>query len=114
MNYAEESLKKHYEWQGKIEGVSRVPVPTKDDLSLAFVDDSETGLGTTVCGIGVVKQSVSGRDGRLASSQIDEADGLTERDVPAAVCQRLLDGEVVELGIAAFQALVIEGKEGVT
>ena len=57
---------------------------------------------------------MSSRDGGLASSQIDEADGLTERDVPAAVCQRLLDGEIVKLGISAFQAIVVEGKEGVT
>ncbi|MDO4487790.1 MAG: malic enzyme-like NAD(P)-binding protein [Eubacteriales bacterium] len=36
MNYAEESLKKHYEWKGKIEVVATVPVETKDDLSLAY------------------------------------------------------------------------------
>ena len=36
MNYAEESLKKHGEWKGKLEVVSRVPVSTKDDLSLAY------------------------------------------------------------------------------
>lgn len=36
MNYAEESLKKHGEWRGKIEIVSRVPVSTKEDLSLAY------------------------------------------------------------------------------
>lgn len=36
MNYAEESLKKHAEWKGKIEVVSRVPVSTKEDLSLAY------------------------------------------------------------------------------
>ena len=36
MNYAEESLKKHAEWKGKIEIVTRVPVATKDDLSLAY------------------------------------------------------------------------------
>ena len=36
MNYAEESLKKHEEWKGKIEVVSRVPVATKEDLSLAY------------------------------------------------------------------------------
>ena len=36
MNYAEESLKKHNEWAGKIEVVSRVPVSTKEDLSLAY------------------------------------------------------------------------------
>lgn len=36
MNYAEESLKKHYEWKGKIEIANRCPVTTKDDLSLAY------------------------------------------------------------------------------
>ncbi len=36
MNYAEESLKKHYEWKGKIEVVALPPVKTKDDLSLAY------------------------------------------------------------------------------
>jgi len=36
LNYAEESLRLHGEWQGKIEVVSRVPVRTKDDLSLAY------------------------------------------------------------------------------
>ena len=36
MNYAEESLKKHFEWAGKIETVSKVPVSTKEDLSLAY------------------------------------------------------------------------------
>ncbi len=36
MNYSEESLKKHYEWGGKIEVRSKVPVSTKDDLSLAY------------------------------------------------------------------------------
>ncbi|HPT84552.1 MAG TPA: malic enzyme-like NAD(P)-binding protein [Bacillota bacterium] len=36
MNYAEESLKKHYEWRGKIEVVCRVPVTTREDLSLAY------------------------------------------------------------------------------
>ncbi len=36
MTIAEESLKLHYEKQGKIEVVSRVPVKTRDDLSLAY------------------------------------------------------------------------------
>ena len=36
MNYAEESLKKHYEWKGKIEVTQRVDVKTKEDLSLAY------------------------------------------------------------------------------
>ena len=35
-NYAEESLKLHNEWKGKIEVISRVPVQTKEDLSLAY------------------------------------------------------------------------------
>ena len=36
MNYAEESLRLHGEWKGKIEVVTRVPVKSKDDLSLAY------------------------------------------------------------------------------
>ncbi len=36
MDYAKESLKKHYEWQGKIEVVTRAEVVTRDDLSLAY------------------------------------------------------------------------------
>ncbi len=36
MNYREESLKKHAEWGGKIEVTARIPVNTKDDLSLAY------------------------------------------------------------------------------
>ena len=36
MNYAEESLKKHYEWKGKIEVVCRVPIRDREDLSLAY------------------------------------------------------------------------------
>ena len=36
MNYAEESLRLHGEWQGKIEVVSRVPVRNKEELSLAY------------------------------------------------------------------------------
>ena len=36
MNYAEESLRLHGEWNGKIEVISRVPVKTKEDLSLAY------------------------------------------------------------------------------
>ncbi len=36
MNIQSESLKKHYEWQGKIEVVSRCPVETREDMSLAY------------------------------------------------------------------------------
>ena len=36
MNYSEESLKKHFEWQGKLEVVSRAKVQNKQDLSLAY------------------------------------------------------------------------------
>ena len=36
MNYAEESLKKHYQWRGKLETVPKMPVSTREDLSLAY------------------------------------------------------------------------------
>ena len=36
MNIREQSLEKHYEWQGKIEVNSRVPINTMEELSLAY------------------------------------------------------------------------------
>ena len=36
MNYREASLKKHAEWKGKIETVARVPVDSREALSLAY------------------------------------------------------------------------------
>ena len=36
MDYRKESLRLHEEWKGKIEVISRVPVETRDDLSLAY------------------------------------------------------------------------------
>ena len=36
MNYAEESLKLHYQWHGKLDVVPKMEVKTKDDLSLAY------------------------------------------------------------------------------
>lgn len=36
MEYAAESLKLHYKWQGKIEVTLRAPLETADDLSLAY------------------------------------------------------------------------------
>ena len=36
MDYAKESLRLHEEWKGKIEVIAKVPVKTKDDLSLAY------------------------------------------------------------------------------
>ena len=36
MDVREESLKKHYEWEGKIEVVSRVKINDRSDLSLAY------------------------------------------------------------------------------
>ena len=36
MNVREESLRKHYEWRGKIEVVSRAPINSREDLSLAY------------------------------------------------------------------------------
>jgi len=36
MDYAAESLKKHYEWKGKLETVPKMPVSTREELSLAY------------------------------------------------------------------------------
>jgi malate dehydrogenase (oxaloacetate-decarboxylating) len=36
MDYASESLKKHYEWRGKLETIPKVAVSTREELSLAY------------------------------------------------------------------------------
>jgi malate dehydrogenase (oxaloacetate-decarboxylating) len=36
LDYAKESLKKHYQWRGKLEIVPKMPVASRDDLSLAY------------------------------------------------------------------------------
>ena len=36
MDIRQKSLEKHYEWNGKIEVVSRVPISNAEDLSLAY------------------------------------------------------------------------------
>ncbi len=36
MDIRKESLKKHYEWNGKIEVIARAPIETREDLSLAY------------------------------------------------------------------------------
>lgn len=36
MDYAKESLKKHYQWRGKLDISPKMPVATKEDLSLAY------------------------------------------------------------------------------
>ena len=36
MDVRKESLKKHYEWQGKIEVISRAPINSREELSLAY------------------------------------------------------------------------------
>jgi hypothetical protein len=36
MDIRKESLKKHYEWNGKIEVVTRCPLETREDMSLAY------------------------------------------------------------------------------
>lgn len=36
MDVKEKALQKHYEWEGKIEVISRAPIETREDLSLAY------------------------------------------------------------------------------
>lgn len=36
MDIKEKALQKHYDWQGKIEVISRAPIETREDLSLAY------------------------------------------------------------------------------
>ena len=62
MNIREESLKKHYEWKGKIEVVSRASINTREELALAYtpgvaepcmvIHDAVITGGTAVLGLG--------------------------------------------------------------
>ena len=36
MDYLKESLKKHYEWKGKLETVPKMKIESREDLSLAY------------------------------------------------------------------------------
>ena len=36
MDIKEKALQKHYEWGGKLEVISRAPINTREDLSLAY------------------------------------------------------------------------------
>ena len=86
----------------------------ENDLALTLINHTETGQRTAVCGIGIVEQTMFQRNHRLASSKVDHTHGLVEGDVRTAISLRLLDGKIVELGIAVFLALIVEGEEGMT
>ncbi len=91
MNYAEESLKRHREWKGKIEVNVTVPVSTKDDLSLAYTP-------------GVAQPCLE------IEKNIDESYNLTRR---ANMCLVVSDGTAVlglgDIGPEASMP-VMEGK----
>ena len=99
INYAEESLKKHGEWRGKIEVTARVEVKDREDLSLAYTpgvatpcleirDDESKSYeltrrwntvavitdGTAVLGLGDI--------GPVAGMPVMEAGMATSRAVP--------------------------------
>jgi len=46
MNYAEESLKLHYQWKGKLEVTPRASVSNKEELSLAYTPGVAPAFGT--------------------------------------------------------------------
>lgn len=91
MDYAEESLKKHRAWQGKLEVVSRVELNSKDDLSLAYTP-------------GVARACME------INKSIDESYNLTRRH---NLCAVITDGTAVlglgDIGPEAGMP-VMEGK----
>lgn len=91
MDYRKQSLEKHAEWRGKIETYVRVPVESRDDLSLAYTP-------------GVAEPCLAIRD------DIDKSFGLTRRWNTVAV---ITDGTAVlglgDIGPEAGMP-VMEGK----
>ena len=88
MNYAEESLRLHGEWKGKIEVVSRVPVNNKDQLSLAYTP-------------GVAQPCLE------IQKDIDKSYELTRRHNLVAV---ITDGTAIVVGAAILNALRVVDK----
>ncbi len=82
-------------------------------LSLTAVYELELRSRTAVVGTGVVEQAVRVADSRPSVGLVDDAEGLAVGDVLAAVGAGLLDGEVIELGIAALLTFYIKGEERV-
>lgn len=91
MDYKVESLKKHKQWKGKLEVVSRVELNTKDDLSLAYTP-------------GVAEACLE------INKNIDESYNLTRRH---NLCAVITDGSAVlglgDIGPEAGMP-VMEGK----
>ncbi len=56
MDIRQESLKKHYEWNGKIEVINRCPINNREDLSLAYTRRNNLVAvitdGTAILGLG--------------------------------------------------------------
>ena len=70
MNYAEESLKLHYQWKGKLDTVPKMKVENSDDLSLAYTP-------------GVAQPVLKSR--RIPASAMSSPDGATPlRSLPTA------------------------------
>ena len=68
---------------------------------------------TVVASVAIMEHTVLGGYSRQARCFVDDADCLTVGDVLAAVSHRLLNGKVVEFGIATLHTFLIKGKEGV-
>ena len=83
-------------------------------LALTAVDDTELRQLTLVAWMGVVEHAMLRGDSGTIGGLVDDAYRLTVWDVVAAIGLWLLDGEVVELGIATLLAIDVKRKEGVT
>ena len=91
MDYAKESLRLHYDWNGKIEVISKAPVKTSEDLSLAYTP-------------GVAEPCLE------IQKNVDKSDDLTRRN---NLCLVVTDGTAVlglgDIGPEAGMP-VMEGK----
>ncbi|MCL2099604.1 MAG: NADP-dependent malic enzyme [Oscillospiraceae bacterium] len=112
MDYAAESLKKHCEWQGKIEIVSRVPLKTREDLSLAYTP----GVAAPCLEIqkNINKSWSLTRRSNLAAIVTDGTAVLGLGDIGAAAAMPVMEGKAVlfkELGGVDAVPLCINSRD---
>ena len=106
MNYAEESLKLHYQWKGKLEVTPRASVSNKEELSLAYTPGVARDSGGNVQLVArravFVRVFLNGNVGD--GGQFDPCHGFELRSSPCVALRHIdgWDAGLVRGGLLSF------------